>query len=128
MKRVLPPLRGERCQCISLLLPWPPQVNHYYTVFRGRKILSAAAREYHKEVAAYCMTEQVGHVAGQLKVQIVALQCDKRARDIDNLIKPILDSLQKAGVFENDSHVHDLSIKRQRDPEIMAVMVNVSEL
>jgi hypothetical protein len=31
---------------IELTLPWPPSVNHYWRVLRGRMIVSAAGRKY----------------------------------------------------------------------------------
>ena len=38
---------------------------------------------------------------------------DRRRRDIDNLPKAVLDSLEFAGVFENDSQVDRLLVLRQ---------------
>ena len=35
---------------------------------------------------------------------------DKRKRDIDNVIKPVLDLLETAEILENDSMVHRLNV------------------
>jgi crossover junction endodeoxyribonuclease RusA len=45
-----------------------------------------------------------------LKVEIEAWRPDKRKRDLDNLLKAVLDSLAHAGVFEDDSQIVDLRI------------------
>lgn len=39
---------------------------------------------------------------------------DRRRRDLDNLQKPVLDVLQHAGVYEDDSQI-DLLITRRRE-------------
>jgi crossover junction endodeoxyribonuclease RusA len=39
---------------------------------------------------------------------------DRRRRDLDNLAKPTLDALEHAGVYEDDSQI-DLLIIRRRD-------------
>ena len=48
----------------------------------------------------------------RLKVEVAAFPPDRRARDLDNLLKSILDSLQHSGVFESDSQIDDLRIWR----------------
>ena len=37
---------------------------------------------------------------------------DKVVRDLDNMLKPILDSLSKCGLILDDKQVDDLAIKR----------------
>ena len=41
---------------------------------------------------------------------------DRRRRDLDNLLKPALDALQHAGVYEDDSQV-DWLVARRRAPD-----------
>ena len=45
-------------------------------------------------------------------VEIVLHPRSKKLMDIDNCIKPILDALQDAGVFDDDCQVQRLSITR----------------
>lgn len=97
---------------INVGVPWPPSVNHYYTVSRGRKILSKKGREYKKEAAALlCEQGAPRDLEGRLEVSIDAYPPDRRPRDVDNLLKPILDALQDYGMF-NDSQIDDLRIRR----------------
>ncbi len=94
-------------------LPWPPTVNNYYTVARGRKILSVKGRAYKKE-AFYRLLEQNAPKGreGAYSVMIHVMPPDNRKRDIDNLLKPLLDSLVDYGVIPDDSMIFDLRIQR----------------
>lgn len=49
---------------------------------------------------------------GVYSVMIRVRPPDNRKRDIDNLIKPLLDSLVEYGVLPDDSMVFDLRIQR----------------
>lgn len=112
-----------------LNLPYPPSVNNYTAVFRGRKILSARGREYQTEVMANILQNgRPQTIKGRVRVQIEASPPDRRQRDIDNIVKPILDSLQKAAVFENDSQIDDLRILRGPVVEHGEALVIVEEI
>jgi crossover junction endodeoxyribonuclease RusA len=37
---------------------------------------------------------------------------DKRKRDVDNVLKPLLDALEHANVYENDSQIDKLYVER----------------
>ena len=96
-------------------LPWPPTVNHYYTVARGRKILSEAGRAY-KAYAVQCMLiQKVLHLSEEHKpfgLHILARPPDNRRRDLDNLLKPIIDSLVDYGAIPDDWMIDDIRIQR----------------
>ena len=96
---------------ITLTLPYPPTVNHYYTVVRGRKILSKNGREYLARVVSYGVACGVKKIKGKVAVSIGAYLPDQRRRDLDNLLKPTLDALVAAGVIEDDSKIGRLSIE-----------------
>ena len=96
-----------------ITMPYPPTVNTYYTVARGRKILSRKGRAYKKE-AMLCLYEQAvpKDREGPYAISIHIRPPDKRKRDIDNLIKPLLDSLVEYGAISDDSEVIDLRIQK----------------
>jgi crossover junction endodeoxyribonuclease RusA len=100
---------------ISLILPWPPSVNRIWRSVGGRVLLSADGRAYRQAVAV-AVVEQHGAgdpLAGRLSMTIRAYPPDRRRRDLDNLLKAILDSLEHAGsVYVNDSQIDHLSIHR----------------
>lgn len=90
------------------MMPWPPTVNHYYTIRSSRKMLSREGRAYKHTAAMPCDEPFTTSVS----VSIVLSPPDNRKRDIDNCVKPILDALQFAGVFEDDNIVDRLSVVR----------------
>lgn len=92
---------------ISLTLPWPPSVNHYWRIFRNRMIVSAAGRDYRKAVGVAVLEQQPAPLLGgaRLEVSILAEPPDRRRRDLDNVLKAILDGIVSAGVIDDDSLV-----------------------
>ena len=96
---------------ITLTLPWPPSVNKYWRTFQGRMIISAEGRAYRKAVADQVLIQRgAKHYAGKLRVDIEAFRPDNRRRDLDNLLKAVLDGCTHAGVWEDDSNIVDLRI------------------
>ena len=104
---------------VSLDLPWPPSVNTYWrhVVSRGspRVLVSDAGRKYRVAVQrAVLAARAVKQYTGDVRVSIVAYPPDKRARDVDNLLKAVLDAMQAAGVYLNDSQITTLQITKCR--------------
>jgi crossover junction endodeoxyribonuclease RusA len=96
-------------------LPWPPTVNHYYTVARNRKILSEEGRVYKKYATTCMMAQRIPKKSkedGPFCVYIVARPPDRRRRDLDNLLKPILDSMVDYGAIPDDYLIDDIRIVR----------------
>lgn len=108
-------------------LPWPPSNNHYYTVVRGRKILSKAGREYAEGAVPACAGQNrpVRPLSGRLRVEVAVCPPDRRRRDLDNLGKPVLDALVKGRVIEDDGLIDDLRFIRAAVLPGGAVMVKV---
>jgi crossover junction endodeoxyribonuclease RusA len=110
-------------------MPWPPTVNNYYTVARNRKILSKRGRQYKKDAWLMILSgKRFARFDGPVAVKIVASPPDKRKRDLDNLLKPILDVLQTASVIVDDSDVVDLSITRDKIVRSGKIEVTVSSV
>lgn len=97
-----------------LVLPWPPTVNTYWrhVPMRGsvRSLISRKGRAYRDVVQATVRGTRT--TPGRLAVVLLAHPPDRRRRDLDNLPKAILDSLQHAGVIEDDGDIDDLRITR----------------
>jgi crossover junction endodeoxyribonuclease RusA len=75
--------------------------------------MSKAGREYKQAVAEYVSCNDFPKMGNKrLSISMVVWPRDKRVFDIDNRIKSVLDSLQDAGLFDDDSQVDELSIYR----------------
>lgn len=94
-------------------LPYPPSVNTYWRHFRGNTVLSKAGREF-KTAVSECVIEQNIPKFGdkRLEVTIWLYPRSKVVTDLDNRLKAILDGLEDAGVYDNDSQVDVLMIQR----------------
>ena len=101
---------------LSLTLPWPPTVNTYYrhvVVNRApRTLISDAGRRYRESVKAQVAGQVENALQSDLRVSVEAWFPDRRRRDLDNLLKSLLDSLTHAGVWQDDSQVVDLRISK----------------
>jgi crossover junction endodeoxyribonuclease RusA len=94
-------------------LPWPPSVNHYWRRQGNRYFVSSEGKTY-KDTVYYLCAQYRGlfKPSERLSLMIDAFPPDKRRRDLDNLIKSVQDSLQYAEVYEDDSQIDCLTIKR----------------
>lgn len=115
-------------RAVILTLDWPPSVNTYWRTWRGRMLLSAKGREYQQHVMGCCLEAGVKRLDGRLAVSIIAYPPDSRKRDLDNLLKPILDGLCHGGVYEDDSQVDSITIERGKRREGGEVLVQVEAI
>jgi crossover junction endodeoxyribonuclease RusA len=101
----------------TLYLPWAPSMNRYWrsVPMRGgcRVLLSKAGREYKERVQAVVLEHwRFPPMTGRLTIHITLNPPTKREMDIDNRVKPIFDALEHARVFENDSQIDAMIVKR----------------
>lgn len=100
-----------------LELPFPPSVNTYWRhptkgKLAGRHLISEKGREYRQAVIDEATRYQLAKMQGKLSVHIDAFPPDNRRRDLDNMMKGLLDGLVHAQVIEDDSQIDKLSIER----------------
>lgn len=99
-------------------LPWPPSTNRIWrnVVVRGRPqtLLSTEGRQFRALAAQHCMVARVAgkRLVGRLEVSLLAMPPDRRARDLDNVLKATLDALTHAGVWVDDSQIDRLAVSR----------------
>lgn len=84
-----------------------------YINAHGRRFPNKKALDYKAKVADYVVEYKVPKLGdAKLSMTIWVYPPDKRKRDISNTIKIIEDSLQDAGVYDNDFNIDILLIQR----------------
>lgn len=110
---------------ISLKLPWPPSVNTYWRhptngKLAGRHLISEKGRAYRAGVIAAVLQQLpprrrpdwFGSASPRLALDLHVYPPDLRRRDLDNIVKAVLDGLAHAGVYADDSQIDRLTIRR----------------
>ena len=113
---------------LSLELPYPPSVNHYWRHVGPRVLISREGRLYRERAGLALAQMGLQPLRGLLVVSIEAYPPDKRRRDLDNLLKSLLDSLQHGGAFVDDSQIVDLRIVKRAAVPNGRVIVHIEEL
>ncbi len=98
---------------IEFDLPYPPSVNHYWRRVGPRTLISRGGRAFRQAVCSILAAEEREPLAGPLEVSILLFPPDHRRRDIDNVQKALLDALQHAGVYRDDSQIVRLTIEKR---------------
>jgi crossover junction endodeoxyribonuclease RusA len=113
---------------LRIELPYPPSINHYYLRTPHGVILGAKGKSYRRDAClllarykGYCGSER------RLAVTINMFPPDKKKRDIDNIAKGVLDSLQYAKIYGDDNQIDILTIVRRNPVKGGAIQVWVSE-
>lgn len=95
-------------------LPWPPSVNHYWRRSKNGMMHISAEGVAFRECAKWNAIQQNApkQLTGDLIVDIEAFMPDRRRRDLDNILKALLDALTHAGVWMDDCQIVDLRIHK----------------
>lgn len=93
---------------VEFSIPYPPSTNRIWRQGQGRVHKSKEYTDW-IALAAWEMRAQLGPkkvITEPFKFTVRANRPDKRKRDLDNILKPILDLLGHYGIIENDSLCH----------------------
>lgn len=115
-------------QSLTLHLPEPPSVNHYYAVVRGRKILSKVGRQYKLAVQAVYASEfrtvMAAFPEGPVSVTYVWTR-GRKTGDLLNREKALMDALNGLA-FTDDSQIVECHAYRRDAKNQPGVQVTVS--
>lgn len=93
---------------IRFELPYPPSINHYYRRVGPRTLISREGRRYRGDVASALAHLGLQPMDGPLEVWVDVFPPDRRRRDLDNVQKSLLDAMEHAGVYHDDSQIKRL--------------------
>jgi len=118
---------------MTFTLPWPPSTNTYWRhptrgALAGRHLISEAGRQYRATVQQQLVTTFNKPITGRLGIEIKASPPDNRRRDLDNILKALLDSITHAGVIEDDSQFDAIAIARLPSEKPGRVDVTIFQL
>ena len=118
-----------------MTLPWPPSVNSYWRhptrgPLAGRHLISEEGRSYRATVQQLIVVSGPVNKAltGRLAIEVLAIPPDRRARDLDNILKSLLDSIVHAGVIEDDGQFDAIAIARRPSEKPGRVEIKIFQL
>lgn len=103
---------------LKAVLPKPPSINHIY----GFTSRGGFARSYITKEGKNWFDEAALKLKAQIKkkkpiesdLEITIDLYTARRQDVDNIVKPILDLLQKNNVVVNDSQIYRLTVEKYK--------------
>src|SRR5215813_12704862 len=98
---------------MKLTLPYPPTANLFWRHFRGRVVVSTAARKYRETVKHLCMLDCVQPLTGEVGMS-VSVYRPRKAGDLDNTLKVLIDALRGLA-YEDDSRIVLINAQRFDD-------------
>lgn len=113
-------------ESLILVLPYPHKisVNNIWHKNKTGVYLNPAVKNFKKMVYLECLNKKKFE-SQPLKLHIKMFPPDKRKRDIDNVLKIILDSLQFANVYYDDSQIVKLYIEKCEIVENGMIVVKI---
>lgn len=93
---------------VPIQIAYPPSANNIWRNVNGKTLLSEAYRKWRTAAIWDIASQRPAKVLGPYRLTIIATRPDKRARDLDNLAKPISDALTASGVIRDDSDAQSI--------------------
>ena len=112
-----------------LTLPYPPSANTYWRRNGHRYFIAPAGQAFRTEVEVRCAASGIKPLAGPVALTVTLVPNDRRRRDIDNALKPLLDALTHGKAWADDSQVKRLIVAMgDPEPKRGRCMVNLMEM
>lgn len=111
--------------------PFPPTANNYWRIARNQVYKTSVARGYQEQLAASLWAHRDEKIEGPVSVALQFFYPDKRRRDLDNLLKVLLDALTGAGIWQDDSqvkHIEATVATNQSEDRRGLVHIHIEEL
>jgi len=84
-------------------LPFPPATNNLYLNVGKRRVRTKRYDAWIESAHAALALQRAGSLSGPYQFSMIVERPDRRKRDLDGLLKPVLDLCVKAGLTPDDS-------------------------
>ena len=112
---------------ITLVLPYPPTVNHMYRRARGHLALTPEALAFRHAVRMIAIMQAVTPITGPVAVFLDVYR-PRRRGDLDNILKATLDAIQNGVAYRDDDQVEQITAVRYDDKRAPRIEVSVVAL
>lgn len=121
---------------MQFTLPYPPSVNTYWRkTMRGNRpntYISEEGKAFRENVKAIVLESNDRDMfVCPVELSVILHAKDRRARDIDNCLKALMDSLTHAGVWDDDNRVDKLTVIRgeidREDPRAEVLIERIQQ-
>ena len=110
-----------------ITLPFPPTLNNCFENIRGGRRITQRYREWINEAFWMIKSQKPSKHEDEVSISIGFVAPDKRKRDLDNLIKPVLDILVKGQVIKDDGSKYVRRVTVQWVPSGPPCVVLISQ-
>ena len=108
-----------KIRLVEAWLPYPPALNHIWRMNNNNIYLSPEARKYKNRVSEImAWSGECIWKSEMLAMKVTSYPPDRRTRDIDGILKALLDAIQhgRGGIWADDSQIAELSVIRKYEP------------
>ncbi len=95
---------------IVLSLPYPPSLWKLYNGFGRKRHKSDEYKGWLGEALVEIVRAKQTPIAGKFSISILVGRPDERQRDLDNIVKPVLDALQNHKLVISDHLAESITI------------------
>lgn len=112
-----------------ITLPFLPcSTNAAYRVSKSRVYKSKKLKDFEKQVEAIFEKHQSFEMLeGHLTLDVVFEIADRRSRDLDNMLKSLLDSLE-GKVFKNDRDIFEINCRKINNCNMFKTIIVIKVL
>lgn len=103
-----------------------PSINHYWLANGKKRFVSEAGRKFKNAVWLCARANKVEKINNNVAINLIWIVKDQRRRDLDNILKPLFDSL--IGIaYNDDSQIVEINAKKyySKNPKKIGVFVEI---